>query len=769
MSALSTEDPDEHALRSDSGIYRANAATDRTPSYSELHHVSTPPQSSQPSPHLSIDADAEPPYTAHTTLSSQDIVVVAPQPDQAPPPMELERHQQQLLNLPASHTTLSGLTAALELESDTVEIYDRSSDGFQYSLKGSVELDWTTDKELVLKDARIDFMGYADTAVLRYESGGSTAATETPVHHTHDFIPTPFVLNSSSCPPPSEDPPAPSGTASAVAAQRTSIHPRHESLPIDLTLPGHLPDSTDLAIGKIRYELQVSLELMSSSGTSSSTTESIILRRPILIHRIVYPSAHLQPRVAMGLDSGGVEIQVKVPRLFHCENTLLAVELYAKPRTRNVKLRKAKVVFEQIETDRYQRSSSMSVPPTAIVPLAPTNNSSTATASPTALPTSDVPSSTVPQSPPRQWPPALPPTRSGPRSGLSPAPRLLTRQIAQPLEVDFDEPTAELQSQTVHLQLVLSPDLCVDVQSSWLQISHTLRIEIEYTTDEEAYITAPPVTAPPPSLPPPPPLALSPQLTPIDTPETGPRSERDAEIDVDAAPVLSQQTSLDNLQPTSVNDEAQNPEVEQQELGQILQEEIDDQKSEAAIWDQQGDDIESTSQDGDDANDWRSRYLVDEKQPLQDGEGSGSSTLPSHPFSTLIEGTDGTVTGSDRHLPPRLPSRPSNVTRGSTLSAASSTTSSCTFSVATEEIPVRVVRVVATALVDASTIAQAAGETEAGLPTYESVIEATGLPAYAEEKLEDDHEDAEASGTATGVLGGAARRLEGDDAELQRR
>ena len=134
----------------------------------------------------------------------------------------------------------------------------------------------------------------------------------------------------------------------------------------------------------------------------------------------------------------------------------------------------------------------------------------------------------------------------------------------------------------------------------------------------------------------------------------------------------------------------------------------------------------------------------------------------------MESGADVTV-ARDMHLPPRLPSRPSNIARVSTLSATSSTASSCTFSVATEEIPVRVVRVVATALVDASTIAQAAGETEAGLPTYESVIEATGLPAYAEEKLEDDHEDAEASGTATGVLGGAARRLEGDDAELQRR
>ncbi|KAG9324870.1 hypothetical protein KVV02_003277 [Mortierella alpina] len=768
MSALSAEDADDHVLRSDSSVYRANAATDRTPSYSELHLISAALQSSQESPQAPIDTDTEPPYTARRTISSQDIVVVSPRPDQAPPPMELERQQQQLLSAPASHTTPSGLTAALELESDTVEIYDRSSDGFQYSLKGSVELDWTTDMELVLKDARIDFMGYADTAVLRYESGGSTATTETPVHHTHDFIPTPLVLDSGSNLSPPVDLPAHSGIASPRAAERTPTHRHHESLPIDLTLPGHLPDSTNLAIGNIRYELQVSLEVTSSPGTSPSTTESIILRRPILIHRIVYPSAHLQPRIAMGLDSGGVEIQVKVPRLFHCENTLLAVELYAKPRTRNVKLRKAKVVFEQIETDRYQRSPPVSVPPTAIVPLAPTNNSSTATASPTAFP-SDVPSPAVSQSPPRQWPPPLPLTRSGPRSGLPPAPRLLTRQIAQPLEVDFDEPTAELQSQTVHLQLVLSPDLCVDVQSSWLQISHTLRIEIEYTTDEEAYITAPPVTAPPP----PPPL--SPQHTPIETPGTEPRLETGAKIELDAAPVLSQPASMDGSQPMSVaeeeeeeeEEEVRDLEAEQQESGQTVPKETEDQKSEA-IWQQQGDDIESASQGGDDPDDWRSRYLADEKQPLQDGEGSGSSTLPRHHFSTLMEGAD-VIVAEDRHLAPRLPSRPSHVARASTLSATSSTTSSCTFSVATEEIPVRVVRVVATALVDASTIAQAAGETEAGLPTYESVIEATGLPAYAEEKLEDDHEDAEASGTATGVLGGAARRLEGDDAELQRR
>lgn len=176
--------------------------------------------------------------------------------------------------------------------------------------------------------------------MLRYESGisnnhNSTTATETPVHHTHDFIPTPFVL------------------APATPTSTTTISTKHhESLAIDITLPGHLPDSTNISIGRIRYELQVTLELTFAAGTKAASTESIILRKPVLIHRIVYPSAFLQPRVALGLDSGGVEIQVKVPRLLHCENTLLAVEISAKPRARNVKLKKAKVVFEQIETDR---------------------------------------------------------------------------------------------------------------------------------------------------------------------------------------------------------------------------------------------------------------------------------------------------------------------------------------------------------------------------------------------------------------------------------
>jgi hypothetical protein len=247
------------------------------------------------------------------------------------------------------------------------------------------------------------------------------------------------------------------------------------------------------------------------------------------------------------------------------------------------------------------------------------------------------------------------------------------------------------------------------------------------------------------------------------------------------------------------------------------------------LWEQEGDAIEDDEDDksddppsifndidgvGDSGNNGsveRPQYILDEKRAvravLDHDIGSGSSTVPDHhhlllqiedidqPPSPLLphliaplsptssaaviveesihpespmlpseEGGDGT----HRHAFSNLASKPGrpSVARSSGSVVSSSSTA---YSLATEEIPVRVVRVVATALVDASTIAQAAGETEAGLPTYESVMEATGLPAYAEEKLEDDHEDAEASGTVSGVLGGAARRLEGDDAEVERR
>ncbi|KAG0034947.1 hypothetical protein BGZ82_005460 [Podila clonocystis] len=564
---------------------------------------------------------------------------------------------------PSSPTT-SGLQATLELDSDTIDIYDRSNDSFQYSLKGTVELNWTGDKELLLKEARIDFLGYADTAVLRYESGitnnhSTTTATETPVHHTHDFIPTPFVL------------------APATPTSTTIPTKHHESLAIDITLPGHLPDSTNISIGRIRYELQVTLELTFAAGTKAATTESIILRKPVVIHRIVYPSAFLQPRVALGLDSGGVEIQVKVPRLLHCENNLLAVEISAKPRARNVKLKKAKVVFEQIETDRYQRTA-----PIAAVPK--------------ALPLSSGSSNHGSSSHQEQ------PTSFGP----PPPPRLLTQRISRPLEVDFKEPTTELETQTLNLQLVLSSELCVDVQSSWLQIIHSLRVEIEYSTDEEeeAYMTTLPV--------------LLQDQTPIDGSQ--------GNLDLSA-------TAIDHLE----------EEREYMDESDVLQD---------------YDDIDHgdlLDEDG------KPKYSVDEKQPIVDSDTGGPSALSptiSPPSTPPPPPTD---TDARIVLPPDTVSNhapdPSSVSVRSSASVSQ-------YAVATEEIPIRVVRVVATSLVDASTIAQAAGETEAGLPTYESVIEATGLPAYAEEKLEDDHEEAEASGTATGVLGGAARRLEGDDA-----
>ncbi|KAF8941706.1 hypothetical protein BGZ47_007267 [Haplosporangium gracile] len=711
----------------------------------------------------------EPPYSSvYRAMSTQNVVVISPRSSGSPQQQHVQQAQQgqqqqrqqdsqsssqaqsPFLHAPTVCTSPSGLHATLELESDTVEIYDRPNDGFQYSLKGSVDLEWIGNMELLLKDAQVDFMGYADTAILRHESGAGSAATETPVHHTHDFIPTPLVLAQQS---------STIGSSSNTDDLSSSKH--QKSFVIDLTLPGHLPDTTSLGIGKIRYELQVSLELAWAPGTSATTTEKFILRRPVLVHRIVYPSSYLQPRMAMGLDSGGVEIQVKVPRLLHCENTLLAVELYAKPRTRNVKLYKAKVVFEQIETDRYQRPLAVAVP-RAIVPLAASANASTTSPSlnPTAFPTATQQQAT----------------------GLPPVPRLVTRKIAQPLEVLFEEPTTELQSQNLHLQLVLSPDLCVDVQSSWLQVSHTLRVEIEYTTDEEAYVNSPPVSAPPPPLP----LPLSAQET----------------EGVEVSKVIEGANDLE------------------------LQDEIGDEDGGTAgtkpggLWEQEGDAIEDGDNDdgqpnsrndneasggvsGDNNDDGRPQYILDEKRAVRavmdHDVGSGSSTVPDHHHHLLlIEDIDrppsppllpllpqsppSTVVpaaGGGESLPPQSPGQPSstnrhlpnNLTRPSIgrSSASVVSTSSSTYSLATEEIPVRVVRVVATALVDASTIAQAAGETEAGLPTYESVMEATGLPAYAEEKLEDDHEDAEASGTVSGVLGGAARRLEGDDAEVERR
>lgn len=247
--------------------------------------------------------------------------------------------------------------------------------------------------------------------------------------------------------------------------------------------------------------------------------------------------------------------------------------------------------------------------------------------------------------------------------------------------------------------------MCVDVQSSWLQISHSLRVEIEYSTDEEeeAYMTTLPV--------------LLQDQKPIDASQVN--------LDLSA-------TTLDHL------------------------EEERDYRDESDVL-QNYDDIDHgdlLDEDG------KLKYFVDEKQPIVDSDTGGPSALsPTIPPPS----TPPPPTNADARiaLPPHSVSNhapyPSSVSVRSSASVSQ-------YAVATEEIPIRVVRVVTTGLVDATTIAQAAGESEAGLPTYESVIEATGLPAYAEEKPEDDHEEAEASGTATGVLGGAARRLEGDDA-----
>ncbi|GJJ72124.1 hypothetical protein EMPS_04481 [Entomortierella parvispora] len=730
----------------------ANEWTDRTPSYSDIHQPSNGT--------AAIVPVAMPVAALHRGLLPSAA-------GQGRPAQTLtQTRQPRLLPLPTPVSTPSGLSARLELETDTVEIYDRSNDGFQYSLKGTIELEWSGQTELILKDARMDFMGYADTALLRYEAG----ATETPVHHTHDFIATPLVLSSPVLRPSSE----PSGSHDAPPPPLPARTHHHKSLPIDLTLPGNLPESIHLAIGKIRYELQVTLELSYASGTRHAMTEPVLLRRPILIHRIVYPSAQLQPRVALGLDSGGVEIQVKVPRLLHCENTLLAVELHAKPRTRNVRLRRAKVVFEQIETDRYQRTSSLVVVPKAVVPL--TANDSTLLRLPTAG-TSDL--STSPPPPPHSPTLILPGSPAFPHvTGPPPAPRLLTRAIAQPLEVTFEEPTMEMQSQNMHLQLVLSPDLCVDVQSNWVQISHSLRVEIEYTTEEEAYTNAPPISQPPPP-------QLPPQL-----------------------PARPSNASV----PNRSDEDLQESESKEEET--LSLEEQEEETGTAGIWDQEGDPIEQ-EEDTVDSNGHQDHIrtamtpretehgnlhheLLDEKRALMALEEellqAGHSDSPTLMLldQTALEPDrkegQGEMGGESNDDPPSIGEDSTRARSGSTSQqshpganllkstksrtahpSGASSSASAIYSVATEEIPIRVVRVVATALVDASTIAQAAGETEAGLPTYESVIEATGLPAYAEEKLEDDHEDAEVSGAATGVLGGAARRLEGDDAELQRR
>lgn len=424
--------------------------------------------------------------------------------------------------------------------------------------------------------------------------------------------------------------------------------------------------------------------------------------------------------------------------------------------------------FETKSESRHQRSSSaVAAVPRAIVPFATSGNASAT--SPSLNPTA------FPKASQQQQP-----------TGLPAVPRLVTRKIAQPLEVLFEEPTAELQSQNLHLQLVLSPDLCVDVQSSWLQVSHTLRVEIEYTADEEAYVNSPPVSAPPVSAPPPPPPLLA--------------SEIGVDDEGEVVSKVIEDTHVLKRQGESGEDDGDTAGTKS-----------------GGLWDQEGDAIEDDDDDDDrlssetdnepsggdndggNINEGRPQYILDEKRAVRavmdPDVGSGSATVPDHHHHLLlIEDIDrppsppllpllpqspssSAPPAAEGSIHPQSPAQPSSIHRLSSNltspavdhTSVSGVSSSSTYCLATEEIPVRVVRVVATALVDASTIAQAAGEMEAGLPTYESVMEATGLPAYAEEKLEDDHEDAEASGTVSGVLGGAARRLEGDDAEVERR
>jgi len=132
-----------------------SAWTDRTPSYSDIHetangaavHVSCPPPPALPPAVLHRGLPPPPPPAAAGQSRPAQTLT------QTKPP--------HLLPLPAPVLTPSGLCARLELETDTVEIYDRSNDSFQYSLKGTIELEWMGQTELILKDARIDFMGYA--------------------------------------------------------------------------------------------------------------------------------------------------------------------------------------------------------------------------------------------------------------------------------------------------------------------------------------------------------------------------------------------------------------------------------------------------------------------------------------------------------------------------------------------------------------------------------------------------------------------------------
>ncbi|KAG0234846.1 hypothetical protein BGW42_006123 [Actinomortierella wolfii] len=612
----------------------------------------------------------------------------------------LSVHQQ-----PQTHvkTTPSGLRARLELESDTVEIYDRSNDSFQYSLKGEIELDWKTNAEILLREARIDFMGFADSAVIRQEAAASNTGSinEASVYHTTDTIPTPLML-AQALPPNME--------GAEADAQRG-----HEVLPIDLTIPGHLPESMTATVGSIRYEIQVLLTFALSSGTSAARTETLMLSKPVLVHRITYPSAQLQPRVVMGLDSGGVEIQAKLPRQMHCESALLAVEIDARPRTRNIKLKKLRVVFEQIETDRFTRSGVMTGVPRA-VPWTPGE---------------DAPLTEI-------------------QSALPPTPRLVTTTIAQPLEVDLEGNIAIIAGQPLQLQLVLSPNLCVDVHSQWIQVHHLLRVEVEYFTMDETKHAISEET-------------LENALAAANSAIAG---AQDATYRTDAAIALvlaEDAKKTGSIEPREGNDSNHQDHPTDRAVAP------EDRTSLSGAAARQGD----APQDSllpplppppDEAN-------QDPPPPFSSLPREARSPLPSHAQASTpstsfsspipISHTVTTLTKDDTVSGETTIVRPASELSGM---AQLNSISHGSLSVATEEIPIRVVRVVKTGLVDATTLAQAAGETEVGLPTYESVIEATGLPAYVEEKDEEEYEEAEASGTAAGVLGGAARLIEqGED------
>ncbi|KAF9159472.1 hypothetical protein DFQ26_006492 [Actinomortierella ambigua] len=634
-------------------------------------------------------------------------------------------HQQLQMHV---RTTPSGLRARLELESDTVEIYDRSNDSFQYSLKGDIELDWKTNAEILLKEARIDFVGYADSAVIRQEAAASTTAggkSDAPVYHTTDTIPTPLVL-AQALPPNME------GTE--ADAQRG-----HQVLPIDLTLPGHLPESMAVTVGTIRYEIQALLTFVLGTGTSTVRTETLVLSRPVVVHRITYPSGHLQPRVVMGLDSGGVEIQAKLPRQMHCENTLLAVEIDARPRTPNIKLTKLRVVFEQIETDRFTRSASL-------------------TTVPRAVPWTSTEGALVPES----------------QSALLPTPRLVTTTIAQPLEINLEENPTILMGHPLQLQLVLSPNLCVDVHSHWIRVHHLLRVEVEYFTLDETKQAISEAT-------------LQEALASANSAIVETTSAHNATYHSDAALALALAEDVkkpeyrDNMMDENNNSNHiinyNNSNSIINHHNRVIPQPETESSSFSGACEANPQDLpppfsslaagETSLSNYVQASSTPSTSVSSPRPPNPTGGGGGGGgVMTPHATDEVVVGGAvmlGTISGAEA-------SSEMNISSSASLTTATTTTgqghvslsplSLPSLSVATEEIPIRVVRVVKTGLVDASTLAQAAGETEVGLPTYESVIEATGLPAYVEEKDEEEYEEAEASGTASGVLGGAARLIE---------